>query len=114
MDISQMKNIIVLKDLPSNIVDEAIVILKNNTNVKRKEKVENRNSNKLEENSVENYELVIKEAEYIIQNYIKNIENPTEPKNNIQNMNIKYKKLQISSLLLGITTIISLIVSIIK
>lgn len=28
MNVSQMKNIIVLKDLPSNIVDEAIIILK--------------------------------------------------------------------------------------
>ena len=30
MDISNMKNMVVLKNLPSNIVDEAIVILKNN------------------------------------------------------------------------------------
>ena len=42
MDVGQMKNIIVLKDLPSNIVDEAIVILKNNSNVKKKETVENK------------------------------------------------------------------------
>lgn len=28
MNISDMKNIVILKDLPSNIVDEAIVFLK--------------------------------------------------------------------------------------
>ena len=46
MDIKNMKNIIVLKDLPSNVVEEAFVILKDNvkihkkkiTNIKGKEK----------------------------------------------------------------------------
>ena len=33
MNVSHMKNIIVLKDLPSNIVDEAIVILKKDSKV---------------------------------------------------------------------------------
>ena len=34
MDTSNMKNIVVLKNLPSNIVEEAIVILKSNAKVK--------------------------------------------------------------------------------
>ena len=44
MNTSQMKNIIVLRDLPSNIVDEAIVILKKNVKLKNREKIENKNS----------------------------------------------------------------------
>lgn len=47
MNIGQMKNIVVLRDLPSNIVDEAIVILKNNTKVKKREIIENRKSKKI-------------------------------------------------------------------
>ena len=35
MDISNMKNIIVLKELPSNMVEEAIVILKSNIDLKK-------------------------------------------------------------------------------
>ena len=31
---NQMKNMVVIKDLPSNIVDEAIIILKNNKKIK--------------------------------------------------------------------------------
>ena len=112
MDVSQMKNIIVLKDLPSNIVDEAIVILKNNSNVKKKETVENRNVNKFEEQSNGSYELAVREAEYVIQDYIKNIERPKENKTSLAKMKIKYKKLQISSILLGITTIIGIILCI--
>ena len=34
MDIGQMKNMVVLKNLPSNIVEEAIVVLKPNKKVK--------------------------------------------------------------------------------
>ena len=41
MNISHMKNIVVLKDLPSNIVDEAIVILKSGNKVKDKKVIEN-------------------------------------------------------------------------
>ena len=37
MNISDMKNIVILKDLPSNIVDEAIVFLKQNQKVKKPE-----------------------------------------------------------------------------
>ena len=35
-----MKNIVVLKDLPSNIIDEAIVILKDNSKIKTLEAIE--------------------------------------------------------------------------
>ena len=33
MDTSSLKNIVVLKDLPSNIVEEAIVVLKENQKI---------------------------------------------------------------------------------
>ena len=34
MNPNQMKNMIVLKNIPSNIVEEAIIILKNNKKIK--------------------------------------------------------------------------------
>lgn len=114
MNISQMKNMIILRDLPSNIVDEAIVILKNNAKIKNKEKIENRNSDKFEEGKTEEYNFVIKEAEYVIQNYIKGIEKPRENKTKIKDINIKYKRLRISSFLLGVTAIVGIILSIFK
>lgn len=40
MEQNNLKNIIVLKDLPSNIVEEAIVILKTNKKAKRVQKIE--------------------------------------------------------------------------
>ena len=39
MEKSNMKNMLVLKNLPSNIVDEAIIILKENKKIKKFEKI---------------------------------------------------------------------------
>lgn len=114
MNISQMKNMIILKDLPSNILDEAIVILKNNTKVRNREKIENRNSSNFRENQTDDYNFVIKEAEYIIQDYIKGLESPKISKTKTKDINTKYKRLQISSFLLGVTAIVGIILSIFK
>ena len=40
METSNMKNMVVLKNLPSNIVDEAIIVLKTNKKVKKLQKIE--------------------------------------------------------------------------
>lgn len=114
MNISQMKNMIILKDLPSNIVDEAIVILKNNAKIKNREKIENKNPSNFREKQTDEYGFVIKEAEYIIQDYIKGIESPKIAKSKTRDINIKYKRLQISSFLLGITAIVGIILSIVR
>ena len=114
MNASRMKNIIVLKDLPSNLVDEAIVILKSGNKVKNKEVIENKCKSNFEESSDGNYEIAIKEAEFLVEDYIKNLEKPKESMSNIKKMDMKYKKLQLCSLLLGVTTIIGIIISIIK
>ena len=43
MESSNMKNMVVLKNLPSNIVDEAIIVLKTNKKVKKLQKIEKNN-----------------------------------------------------------------------
>ena len=108
METNQMKNIIVLKDIPSNIVDEAIVILKNNTYIKDKEKVNNKASNKFNESN-SNYEFIVKEAENIVSEYVRSIEKPKTNKNNANMLLIKYKKLQVFSAFLVISTIVCVI-----
>ena len=42
MDISTMKNMVVLRDLPSNLIEEAIVVLKANKKIKKLEYSENK------------------------------------------------------------------------
>lgn len=114
MNISHMKNIVVLKDLPSNIVDEAIVILKSGNKVKDKKVIENNYKNNFVENSDNNYEIAIKEAEFLVEDYIKKIEKPKDNIFNVRQMRVKNKKLQICSIILAFTTIIGILISIFK
>ena len=39
METSKLKNMVVLRNLPSNLVDEAIIVLKSNKNIKKLEKI---------------------------------------------------------------------------
>ena len=69
MQNSNMKNIVVLKNLPSNLVDEAIVILKSKKTAKRLEFIEKK-SNITYNRTKENNDYVIREAESVISSYI--------------------------------------------
>lgn len=100
-----MKNIIVLKDLPSNIIDEAIVILKDNK-IKKREKSEN-------ENEFINTN-VISEAQNVISEYIEKLEKPKKERQNEKKLLLKYKKLQIFSILLTGGMILSFLINFIK
>jgi len=108
MDTENMKNMVVLKNLPSNIVDEAIVILKPNIKLKSLDitsKNNKKNKNLKEENSKK---YIINEAEMLISNYISKIEN-NKNKNIKLNKQIedKCKRLKIVSVFLGIMLLAS-------
>lgn len=75
MDVSKMKNMVVLKNLPSNIVDEAFVVLKSNKKAKKLEKIEKTRNQNAEGESKKDKEYVLKEAEMLISDYIFEIEN---------------------------------------
>ena len=73
MDIQNMKNMVVLKNLPSNLIEEAFVVLKDNVKVHKEELA----GNKKEDNKPKskNRDYVIKEAEMIVKDYVSKIEN---------------------------------------
>lgn len=100
-----MKNIIVLKDLPSNIIDEAIVILKDNK-IKKREKSENA-SEFMNTN-------VISEAQNVISEYIERLERPKKERQNEKKLLLKYKKLQILSILVTGGMILSILINFLK
>lgn len=101
-----MKNIIVLKDLPSNTIDEAIVILKDNK-IKKKSDT-NRDSEEYMYNNIVN------EAEDIILDYIERLEAPKKEKINERKLLIKYKKLQMLTLIFGAVMMATILISLIK
>ena len=83
MNMSDMKNMIVLKNLPSNLVDEAIIILKENKKIHKYEMADAKEENSKEENKERNKKdsvkqddknYIIKEAEMLVQSYTKELE----------------------------------------
>ncbi len=92
------KNIIRLKDVPSNTIEEAIIIFKDHVKVKNYEGI-----GKFKKENNENNDLVIKEAELIIADYLKDGEKLNKQDNK------KIKRLKGINIGLAILLIISII-----
>lgn len=88
METSKLKNMVILKNLPSNLIDEAIIILKTNKKVKKLQKIEKKKTQS-NEDTKRDKEYIVKEAEMIINNYINNLEKNN--KNKIFNKEAKEK-----------------------
>ncbi len=112
MNTNQMKNMIVLKNLPSNIVEEAIIILKNNKKIKSLDRVEKQTSNSMEKQSSGEY--IVKEAEIVIGNYLSKIEKEKQMKSySVRQIENRYKRMKILSIVLGMIVIVNVIIDLI-
>lgn len=112
METENMKNMIVLRNLPSNIAEEAIVILKPNVKLKNVDLAENKTKSKKSENKQNSKKYVINEAEMVINNYLSNIER--EKKNNYKinkKMESKYKRAKGIAIFLGIMLFVTFFIA---
>lgn len=111
MNSNQMKNIIVLKDLPSNLIDEAFIILKNNKKIKSLETIEKQGIGKDQKEKTGEY--VVKEAEMVISNYLSKIEKEKQIKSySVKQIENKYKRLKLISTILSSIVILNIIFNI--
>lgn len=109
MEKNTMKNIVVLKNLPSNIVEEAFVILKTNKYAKNFEYVDK--TNKLnKESKRDKKDYIVREAESVVSNYIDKIEKKDKQNGKIKE-NKKYKYLKIYSITISILLLITVLAS---
>lgn len=110
MQQDRMKNMIVLKNLPSNIVDEAIIILKDNKKIKTLERIEKQE--KTEASKQINGDYIVKEAEMVVNNFITKIERQKEQKSHFaKQVELKNKRLKIVIAILSIIIMITGIIS---
>lgn len=118
METSNMKNMVVLKNLPSNLVEEAIVILKSSKKVKKLEKIEKKEKNKqLDKRQTVKQEkdYVLKEAEMLVSSYISKLENKQEQKQYVTIKNSKkYIRLKKYAFLSSLVIVIQAILLIVK
>lgn len=103
MQLSKKKNTIILKGMASNVVEEAIVVLKPNVKIKQNEyKIK-----KTQKASEENQKIIIvNEAQKTIENYVMNLQKNS--KSEIGKIKKKYIISQIYNVILTIGLIISI------
>ena len=110
MNNDKMKNVVILKELPSNIVKEAYVFLK--PNVKIKQKVEN-----LGEGIKEKYpDYIVKEAESVITSYLSKMEKNNSSIRNVELDKIKKKYIKLKKFCIGMAVIfvLNLLISLVR
>ena len=104
MENNKIKNTIVLRGMASNVVDEAIVILKPHVKIKKTQVL----NNNIREKSASK-ELILKEAERIISEYINKI-SIKEIENEKLELEKKIKKLKLISFMFFIILVITVII----
>lgn len=93
-----MKNIVVLKNLPSNLVEEAFIILKSNKLAQSLKYIEKKETAKPKENNNKSKDYIVREAEMVISNYISSLEKK-EKKPDTSKIKNRYKWLKIYSVI---------------
>lgn len=115
MNIDNMKNIVVLKDLPSNMVEEAIVILKPNIKIGNipKEEKKKENIKVGAKGARSSKEYIVKEAEEVVNQYISNLEKPKQLEITNKKLIAKYNRVKTLTILFGILGAFGIIVNLI-
>ena len=125
MNSENIKSIIILKDLPSNFIDEAIFVVKNKKeakNLNNQDLLSNKNKviqgymneedlKKIEKINKEGRSYIVKEAEFVVNGYINKLDKSLEEKK-VKNIERKYKRTKILNFILGTTIVVSLIFAI--
>ena len=111
MQMNNLKNIVVIKNLPSNIMEEAIIILKSNKYAKKLQMIEKNNNKELEQKEGNGKEYIIKEAEALLSSYISKIEENKHLEKPNKTLKEKYKKLKRYSIIVTIFFAISFIIN---
>lgn len=109
MEENKMKNIVVLKNLPSNLVEEAIVILKRNQRTRELELLEKQKSKDIDLKEPKDKEYILKEAELLISECFDKVEEKRQKQNQTMFQEMKYNKLKKYSICISICLFISLI-----
>ena len=74
MEASKLKRMVVLKNLPSNIIDEAIIVLKSSKKIRKVQKIEQK-KNVLNKNDVKkDKDYILREAEMLVNDYISSVD----------------------------------------
>ena len=109
MSNSNLKNIVVLKNIPSNLIDEAIIVLKSKKTAKKLELIEKNSAISFVRKTNNNNDYIIKEAESIVSNYINKIEKNKSIKLTDNNIEAKYRKIKVYSIFISVLLLLCMV-----
>lgn len=113
MDTEVMKNMVVIKNLPSNIIEEAFVILKPHLKAKEFNTIlsEKKDEYRADKDTTKTKNYVVREAELLVSEYISKVEKKDIIRKN-SDIEKKYKKLRKKAIASFSFAIICLIINI--
>ena len=113
METSKQKNMVVLKNLPSNLIEEAYVVLKSTKKAKKLQKIEkDKKEISIEDRKKEGY--VIREAEMLVSDYIEKVEEQDEKIIYNIKKNKDYKRLKKYAYISSLVIVLQILLLIIK
>ena len=110
-----VKNMVVLKNLPSNMIEEAFVVLKENKKMQKCQVVDAKNNKNENKDKQEDNKYIIKEAEMLVKTYTEGlVKKSPKWENNMKKLEKRYKISVKLNFLLFFTTVIGIVVSLIN
>lgn len=106
MEKGKMKNVVVLRNLPSNLIDEAFVVVKSKNVARSLERIDGKNENIDRKNKDDGY--IVREAESVLSSYVSLVEKKDDKKVDF-GIKRRYNMLKIYGVLVTVAFVVAVI-----
>ena len=106
MEKCKMKNVVVLRNLPSNLIEEAFVVVKSKNVARSLERIDGKNENIDRKNKDDGY--IVREAESVLSSYVSLVEKKDEKKIAL-GIKRRYNMLKIYGVLVTIAFVVAVV-----
>lgn len=101
-----MKNVVVLRNLPSNLIEEAFVVVKSKKVARSLERIDGKNENIDRKNKDDGY--IVREAESVLSSYVSLVEKKDDKKVEF-GIKRRYKMLKIYGVLVTVAFVVAVV-----
>lgn len=106
MEKCKMKNVVVLRNLPSNLIEEAFVVVKSKKVARSLERIDGKNENIDRKNKDDGY--IVREAESVLSSYVSLVEKKDDKKVEF-GIKRRYNMLKIYGVLVTVAFVVAVI-----
>lgn len=106
MEKGKMKNVVVLRNLPSNLIDEAFVVVKSKNVARSLERIDGKNENIDRKNKDDGY--IVREAESVLSSYVSLVEKKDDKKVDF-GIKRRYNMLKIYGVLVTVALVVAVV-----